>query len=108
MQPPTERPVPTATDAEHLYEVKLVVVAPAGSSPDAVLSHVMAGVLLKENMPLSVVVGYGASVKILTDTRGMQRTGAMYCTSFVNKSVGKRKTVPVMDPPKRAKKASKR
>jgi len=91
---------PDGDSPDHLFEVKLAVLAPSGSSPDSVLTHVMASVLRHPTQPLPVVNGYGAAVKNITlgrpGARGKFR-GGMYCTGFTNKSVAKLPKVPIIE-----------
>lgn len=92
---------PDGDSPDHLVEVKLVVLAPAGSSLDAVLTHVMSSVLRHPTQPLPVVNGYGAGVKNITlckrGARGKFPGGGMICTGFDNKSVAKLPKVPIIE-----------
>lgn len=85
----------------HMYEVKVVLLAGAGLSPDSVLTHVMSALLRHPTHPVPVVNGYGAAVKNLTlgrpGARGKFGGGGMICTGFVNKPVAKMKKIPIIE-----------
>lgn len=97
------RPKPKGSDDNHLYEVKLVVLAPAGLNPDDVVLHVQSACLQHPKLSLPVVDGYGLAAKNLTLSSKAGRAdyaggGSMMCTGFSNKPIPKNATeVPVIE-----------
>lgn len=97
------RPQPTADGEEHLFEVKLAVIAPVGVSLEDVWGVVAVSVIENTKGQVSVVAGYGAAVQNKTLNSAGARAAygkkfqpRMICTGFTNKSVPKDGDIPVL------------
>lgn len=97
------RPQPTADEEDHIFEVKLAVIAPAGVSLEDIWGLCAVSVIERTNGRVSVVAGYGAAVlnKTLTGAAARAAYSKKYqprviCTGFTNKSIPKNEDIPVL------------